>query len=133
MSNRAFTNNLATWIVGQGLGLGAGSSLYVGRIRGEPTNAVLLKPTGGTDTSPALKDGFISLQVLTLSKSYDWAHNKAWDIYDLMNDRPPPWRAGASKILLSKAVQPPFFIGEDDRQRCRFSHNFRFKLGIEPE
>ena len=135
MSNSLFANNLANWLAhpDQALGLVTGKSLFVGRIRGDKGNAVLLKPSGGTETASGLGNGFYTLQVLTRSTSYDWAHSMAWQIYDLINDRPPPWRAGSSKILLSKAVQPPFFVREDERQQCLFSHNYRFSLGVKPE
>lgn len=132
MSRETFFLELANWLASSPQNIGVpGETLFLGGWQAHTGPAVLLVETGGTATAGVLRSAYTTCQAVCRADSYEDARNKVWSIYNLLNDRPPPWVCGSTKVMESKAIQSPFFIGLDGQKRAQFSVNFRFLLAIE--
>lgn len=120
-----FSNDVAAWLALQGEGV-LGTSLFIGQLPPAPLDAVLLVETGGRGSDTAHRVRHLSLQVTARDADYAAARARAWAIHNLLDGPPTPRSMGSSKVLYSKAIQPPFSLGQDERQAWRFVCNFEF-------
>jgi len=121
-----FADDLATWLSAQGQGTLA-STLFIGQLPpSSPLDAVLLVETGGRGSDTAHRTRTRSIQVTARGTSYAAARARAWAIHGLLDAPAAPRLMGSSRILYSKAIQPPFSLGQDERQAWRFVCNFEF-------
>ena len=88
---------------------------------------VLVIETGGERSDRVTGSVLLTAQVTCRYRSLTTALAKARAIYDLLNEPAAPRTMGtASKILYSKAIQPPFSLGQDERQAWRVVCNYEF-------
>lgn len=118
-------DDLANWLATQGQGT-VGSTLFVGQLPPTPLDAVLLVETGGRESDTAHRTRSQTIQVTARGTSYASVRARAWAIHDLLDGPSAPRVMGASKVLYSKAIQPPYSLGQDERQAWRFVVNVDF-------
>ena len=120
--------DLRTWLAAQSaLGLTAGGTVFRGQFPQHVIEGVLVIDTGGERSDRVTGSVMLTAQVTCRYRSLTTALAKARAIYDLLNEPAAPRTMGtASKILYSKAIQPPFSLGQDERQAWRVICNYEF-------
>lgn len=124
-----FADDVVDFLAAQGVGT-VGSSLYQGQLPPEPLDAVLVVETGGRAFDRARRVQPLTLQVTARATSYAAARAKAWAIHALLNDPPDSRLVGSTRIAYSRAIQPPFSMGQDGRQAWRVACNYEFLVYV---
>jgi hypothetical protein len=70
-----------------------------------------------------------TIQVLTRAKTYKVAKEKGEAVYHLLYMRHGELVTGGIAVQQVKALQRPTSIGQDDKQRYVFSHNYEIYTG----
>jgi hypothetical protein len=120
-----FADDIVNWLAAQGMGTVAGT-LFQGQLPPEPLDAILVVETGGRAFEPVRRVQPLSLQVISRGVSYASARTAAWRVHALLDSPSAPRLMGTTKVIYSKAIQPPFALGQDARQAWRFSCNYEF-------
>lgn len=120
--------DLRTWLAAQGLGLTAGTNLFRGQFPQSVIEGVLLIETGGERTDRPTGSVIVTVQVTCRYRDLDTALAKARAIYALLDGPSVQRTMGSSKVIYSRAIQPPFSLGQDERQAWRVVFNAEFLL-----
>ena len=119
--------DLRTWLAAQSaLGLTAGVTVFRGQFPQHVIEGVLVIDTGGERSDRVTGSVLLTAQVTCRYRSLTAAMAMARAIYDLLNEPAAPRTMGSSKVLYSKAIQPPFSLGQDERQAWRVVCNYEF-------
>ena len=119
--------DLRTWLAAQSaLGLTAGGTVFRGQFPQHVIEGVLVIETGGERSDRVTGSVLLTAQVTCRYRSLTTALAKARAIYELLNEPAAPRTMGSSKVLYSKAIQPPFSLGQDERQAWRVICNYEF-------
>lgn len=124
-----FTSDLRTFLAAQSVGT-AGTDLFRGMIPANVINAVLLVDTGGDRSDSTHGSVIRTVQVTCRHVVLATAIAKANAVYGLLNEPSAPRTMGASRVTYSKAIQPPFTLGQDERQAWRVVANYEFLLAL---
>lgn len=126
-----FGADLRSWIASQpALGLVSGTSLFRGQFPQDVIEGVLLIQTGGDPSDRPTGSLVVTVQITCRYRDLDAALTKARALYDLVNEPPSQRKMGSSKVIYSKAIQPPFTLGQDERQAWRVLFNAEFRLAL---
>lgn len=118
-----FGGDLLAFIDSQFGSLTSGVNLFRAQMPQTVIEGVLLTETGGERSSHPLRQVVLTVQLTARYRDYTTAVNMARSLYDLL-DMPSATRAmGSSKVVYSKAMQPPFSLGQDERQAWRVVFN----------
>lgn len=126
-----FGADLVHYLDAQISGLTAGTNLFRGQFPQTVVNGVLVVETGGERSDRPLGYVTITAQITSRSQDYVAALTRARALYDLLNEPASPrtmGATGASKVTYSKAIQPPFSLGQDERQAWRIVFNAEFQV-----
>ena len=139
----AFTDHLADYLAAAGLGTVA-SSIWLGEMPPEAEGLLLVDTGGGPGDrlAPYLR---LTVQVTARYAVATTAKARAWAVHDLVGlvDHParigngPVWgldqwqngnwvQGPRTTILQGRALQPPFSLGRDERQKWRWVVNLQF-------
>lgn len=105
--------NLAHFLQSQGVGT-LGTSLWIGSFPEASSSGVCVISTGGFPSIKATETCRPTVQITCRAKAHQDAFSKAADIYDLLNEAPHRVYNSQTKVLYSKALQPPFQIAKQD-------------------
>lgn len=128
MSLTDFGADLRTWLAAQGLGLTAGTNLFRGQFPQDVAEGVLLVETGGDRTDRPTGSMVRTVQVTARYRDLGAAIAAANSIFNLLNEPSSVRSMGSSRVTYSKAIQPPFTLGLDERQAWRVVFNVEFRL-----
>lgn len=120
-----FADDVVNWLATQGVGTVAGT-LFQGQLPPDPLDAILVVETGGRTFDRVRRVQPLTLQVISRGTSYAAARTAAWRVHALLDSPSTSRRMGTTKVLYSKAIQPPFALGQDARQAWKFSCNYEF-------
>lgn len=120
-----FADDVVNWLATQGVGTVAGT-LFQGQMPPDPLDAILVVETGGRTFDRVRRMQPLTLQVISRGTSYASARSAAWQVHTLLDSPPDSRLMGATKVIYSKAIQPPFSLGQDERQAWKFSCNYEF-------
>jgi hypothetical protein len=126
MATSAWVSDLAAYLATQSIGT-VGTSIFIGQFPVDTTEGVLLIPTGGLTTLKTISTERPTVQVTTRYKSFATGWAKSYAIYALLN-QPLTFTSGANRFFYSRAIQPPFSLGQTDRQLCRIVNNYQIWL-----
>lgn len=109
------------------LALTAGADLFRGQFPQDVVEGVLVVETGGSASDPVVRSVPVTVQVTCRYRSLSAALAKARLIHSIF-DRPsaPVVLGGSMRSLYSRAIQPPFSLGQDERQAWRVVCNYEF-------
>lgn len=122
----AWLDDLATYLAAQGIGT-VGTTIFKGQFPTDILEGVLIVPTGGFTTLKTITTERPTIQVTCRYKSFATAWAKSYAIYALLN-QPLTFASGANKFFYSRAIQPPFSLGQADRQLCHIVNNYQLWL-----
>jgi hypothetical protein len=129
MSLPDFGADLRAWLATSGgLGLVAGTSIFRGQYPQDVVEGVLVIETGGERSDRPTGSVMLTVQITCRYRDMATAMAKSRAIYSLINEPSAPRTMGSSKIMYSKAIQPPFSLGQDERQAWRVTFNAEFLL-----
>lgn len=130
MSLTDFGADLRSYLAAQAVGT-AGTTLFRGQFPKDVTNAVLLVETGGDRANRPAGSVVRTVQITCRNTDLATALAKAKSVFDLLNEPAAPRTMGSgSKVTYSKAIQPPFVLGQDERQAWRVLCNYEFILAL---
>jgi hypothetical protein len=119
--------DLRTWLAAQSaLGLTAGGTVFRGQFPQDVLEGVLVIETGGERSDRPTGSVMLTAQVTCRYRSLTAAMAMARAIYALLNEPSAPRTMGSTRIIYSKAIQPPFSLGQDERQAWRVICNYEF-------
>lgn len=116
-------------------GAGGASSIFLGSIPDTPNDVVGLWEYGGSPPEH-VKDQKLPveelprLQVITRSASYPTGRLKMEEIYQLLVGYEGVLNGVTYKSI--RALQPPFYLDRDDKNRARFVCNFEVVKEVSP-
>lgn len=117
--------DLRAWLAAQSaLGLTAGGTVFRGQFPQHVIEGVLVVETGGGRSDRVTGSVLLTAQVTCRYRSLTTALAKARAIYELLNEPSAPRTMGSTRIIYSKAIQPPFSLGQDERQAWRVVCNY---------
>ena len=125
----ALLDDVGTLLAAQVGSLTLGTNLFLGRLPDEPDTAVALFETGGEAPVNTMGGGLYEveqprLQVLTRGASYSATHALAMSVW-LVLEATTNDTLSATLYHRITAVQSPFPIERDSKDRIVFSQNFR--------
>ena len=125
----ALLDDVGTLLAAQVGSLTLGTNLFLGRLPDEPDTAVALFETGGEAPVNTMGGGLYEveqprLQVLTRGASYSATHALAMSVW-LVLEATTNDTLSATLYYRITAVQSPFPIERDSKDRIVFSQNFR--------
>lgn len=125
MPSATWLDDLTAYLAAQGVGT-VGTNLFKGQFPSDTLEGVLITPTGGLASLPYIDTERPRIQVLCRYKSFSTGWTKAYSIYSLLNHT--QFSQGSSRIPHIRAVQPPFSLGQTDRQLWRIVNNYQVWL-----
>lgn len=125
MSAATFTTDLKDKLVAAGVGT-FGTDLFIGQMP-PGVEGTLLTPYGGRGSDNIHGSAFPRVQVLHRYASYAAAETKAYAVYGLINEQ-EAYAMGGTFVVRSDALQTPFSLGQDDRQKWRLACNYEFTI-----
>lgn len=124
MSVSTFTTDLRADLAAADLGLVVGTNLFRSQMPPD-AEGVLITPYGGRESDNIHRSAFPRVQILCRYATYAAAEAMAYSIYSRLNER-ENYTMGTTVVTRSDALQPPFSLGQDDRQRARVACNYEF-------
>jgi len=123
-------DNLATYLVSQGICGAKGTGIFIGDLPEKQNNAVKIEQTGGVEPDKYLKVEQPTVQVMVRNTSYPNGLDKIKEIYDALHQQGDDLvlEAGGVDVMTVFALQEPTHIGKDANNRHLFVVNFVFKL-----
>lgn len=125
----AFTDHLADHLAANGLGV-VGQSIFQGELPAE-TEGLQIVDTGGGRGDRVFRFRRVTVQVTARFASPALAKARIWQVYNLVGTIDHPRQIGnitKTAILEGQAIQAPFSLGKDERQRWRYVVNIEFLL-----
>lgn len=122
--------NLAAYLVTQGICSKEGSDLFIGTFPETDGNAVKLEQTGGIEPDKYLPIQQPTVQAMVRNSSYSDGLDKMTAIYDALHRKGDDLalESGGVDVMTCFALQEPYHLGQDDNSRHLFVVNFAFKL-----
>lgn len=129
------TAEIATYLVGQGLGLTSGTNLFRGKLPDTPDICVVVYEYGGMPNEPEMggttvRLEFPSIQIVTrgVKDEYDAPRLLAQQVMAALTKIGGQTLSGVVYGCVM-AKQPPFPLGWDDNFRMRFACNYHVQKG----
>lgn len=120
-------DDIATYLVAEGVGT-IGTDIFKGFQPPEPTECLVIIPTGGLAPDPDLvgiKDP--TIQILTRAATISAAMALAEAAYDALHGLANT-TLGSTYVMYCKALQEPTSIGQDDNSNFEISCNYLLKV-----
>lgn len=125
-----FGSDLRAFVAANVPGLVSGQNLFRGSYPQDRVDGVLLVESGGQRSNRPHGYVALNLQVTARAQNYSTANSWSRALYNLLNEPASTRTMGASKVIYSKALQPPFLIGQDERQAFRIVFNVEFHVVV---
>lgn len=122
----AWVTDLAAYLAANSIGA-VGTVIFIGQFPIDTTEGVLLIPTGGFSPLKYIATERPTIQVTCRYKSFATAWAKSHAIYALINQA-NTFAQGTNRFFYCRAIQPPFSLGQSDRQLCHIVNNYQFWL-----
>lgn len=121
---------LLAYIDAQVGSLTSGTNLFLGQFPQQVIEGVVVVETGGERSNRPHRYVVRTVQITSRYRDYMAATSMARTLYDLL-DMPSATRTmGSAKVIYSKAMQPPFSLGQDERQAWRVVFNVELHVVI---
>lgn len=106
-----------------------GENMFLGIEREEPPSQVIVRGTGGYILPSQTKETKPTFQIFVRDVNYEVGYEKIWGIFNLINNNPIVESNGRKMII--KPMQPPFPLGENERNQSLFVFNIYIITSIE--
>lgn len=120
-------DDIADYLVGQGLGLTLGTNFFKGYMPDDVDNCVGIFDTGGIEPDRDIPTGDPTFQILVRNSSYAAAHTLIHSISDLLHQKRNE-TLGTTYYYFIYLMGEPGSIGRDTKDRDEFSVNFHAKI-----
>lgn len=108
----------------------AGTNLFLAQYPQQVIEGVVVIESGGERSARSHRYVVRTVQITSRYRDYAAATAMARALYDLL-DMPATTRTmGGAQVIYSKAMQPPFSLGQDERQAWRVVFNVELHVVI---
>lgn len=90
----------------------------------DPDNVIYIRDTGGYGSITAIDDMRRTVQIIVRGSSYIEAHDRAWQVHNLLAQKDQPVQLAADRNAIIKSRNSPYPLGEDARGRQEFTTNY---------
>lgn len=122
-----FLTDLAAYLADNSVGTVA-TDIFIGGLTVEPSNQVVIKPTGGIEPDKDLPIPRPTVQIIVRNTDFSTGEALARSIYNLLHQKDDKLVMGTTDVMQSEALQEPSYFEQDNADLHLFICNYSFMI-----